>query len=225
MEKYPCRPIVYWTSDGRRGGGRNLPMSSDSSSRPKRLIDDMLAGVSGSSAEPLDEDTVFDILSNRRRRQIIYYLQEQGGEAPLRDVANAVAGWEEGEAPEDVTEKQSRRVYVSLYQSHVPRLTEVGLIEHDDSGMVRLTDRVRLLDPYLNPHDDGPAWQVYYLAVGLLGVLLGVLLTLGLPPAGLVSAVNLLMLVSLALVILALAHAQQSGTPRDASERRKLHEE
>lgn len=200
-------------------------MSSDPSSRPRRLIDGVLSGVGGVSGEPLDEDTVFDILSNRRRRQIIYYLQEHGGEAPLRDVANAVAGWEEDEAPEDVTEKQSRRVYVSLYQSHVPRLTEVGLIEHEDTGMIRLTDRVRLLDPYLDPHTDGPPWQVYYLAVGLVGVLFGVLVSLGLPPAGLVSGANLLLVVSLGVVILALAHAQRAGTPRDATERKRLSDE
>jgi hypothetical protein len=200
-------------------------MSSDSSSRPRRLIDGVLSGVGSASGEPLDEDTVFDILSNRRRRQIIYYLQEHGGEAPLREVANAVAGWEEGEAPGDVTEKQSRRVYVSLYQSHVPRLTEVGLVEHDDSGTVRLTDRVRLLDPYLNPHTDGTPWQVYYLALGLVGVVLGVLVALGLPPAGFVSGANLLLVVSLGTVILALAHAQRAGTPRDASERRQMNDE
>lgn len=200
-------------------------MSSDSSSRPRRLIDGVLSRAGSTSGEPLDEDTVFDILSNRRRRQIIYYLQEHGGEAPLREVANAVAGWEEGEVPEDVTEKQSRRVYVSLYQSHVPRLSEVGLIEHDDSGVIRLTDRVRLLDPYLNPHTDDPPWQVYYLALGLVGVVLGVLVTLGLPPVGVVSGANLLLIVSLGVVILALAHAQRVGTPRDASERRRLEDE
>lgn len=200
-------------------------MSSDPSSRSKRLIDGVLSGVGSVSGEPLDEDTVFDILSNRRRRQIIYYLQEHGGEAPLREVANAVAGWEEGQALEDVTEKQSRRVYVSLYQSHVPRLTEVGLIEHDDSGTVRLTDRVRLLDPYLNPHTDGRSWQVYYLALGLVGVVLALLALLGLPPAGLVSGANLLLVVSLGVVILALTHAQRAGTPRDASERSQLTEE
>lgn len=199
-------------------------MSSDSSSRPRRFIDGVLSGVGGTSGEPLDEDTVFDILSNRRRRQIIYYLQEQGGEAPLRDVANAVAGWEEDEAPEDVTEKQSRRVYVSLYQSHVPRLTEVGLVEHDDTGTVRLTDRVRLLDPYLNPHSDETPWQLYYLAVGLVGVVLGVLVSLGLPPAGFVSGANLLLGISLAVVVVALAHAQRTGTPRDASERTQLYQ-
>jgi hypothetical protein len=199
-------------------------MSSDSSSRPRRFIDGVLSGVGGTSGEPLDEDTVFDILSNRRRRQIIYYLQEQGGEAPLRDVANAVAGWEEDEAPEDVTEKQSRRVYVSLYQSHVPRLTEVGLVEHDDTGAVRLTDRVRLLDPYLNPHSDETPWQLYYLAVGLVGVVLGVLVSLGLPPAGFVSGANLLLGISLAVVVVALAHAQRTGTPRDASERTQLYQ-
>jgi hypothetical protein len=185
-------------------------MSSDSSSRPRRFIDGVLSGVGGTSGEPLDEDTVFDILSNRRRRQIIYYLQEQGGE--------------EDEAPEDVTEKQSRRVYVSLYQSHVPRLTEVGFVEHDDTGAVRLTDRVRLLDPYLNPHSDETPWQLYYLAVGLVGVVLGVLVSLGLPPAGFVSGANLLLGISLAVVVVALAHAQRTGTPRDASERTQLYQ-
>jgi hypothetical protein len=199
-------------------------MSGDSSSRSRRLIDEVLSGVGSTDSESLDEDTVFDILSNRRRRQIIYYLQEHGGEAPLREVANAVAGWEEDETPDNVTEKQSRRVYVSLYQSHVPRLSEVGLIEQDDTGVIRLTDRIRLLDPYLNPHDEGPTWQVYYLAVGLAGVLLAVAVSLGLPPAGLLSGANMLLIVSLGIVVLALAHAQRSGTPRDASERTQLPE-
>jgi small-conductance mechanosensitive channel len=200
-------------------------MSSDSSSRPRRLIDGVLSGMDSTSGEPLDEDTVFDILSNRRRRQIIYYLQDNGGEAPLREVADAVAGWEEGQAPEEVTEKQSRRVYVSLYQSHVPRLTEVGLIEHDDSGAVRLTDRVRLLDPYLNPHTDTRSWQWYYLAFGVVGVVLALLSLLGFPPAGVISGANLLLVVSLGFVLLALAHVQRAGTPRDASERRQLDDE
>jgi small-conductance mechanosensitive channel len=200
-------------------------MSSDSSSRPRRLIDGVLSGMDSTSGEPLDEDTVFDILSNRRRRQIIYYLQDNGGEAPLREVADAVAGWEEGQAPEEVTEKQSRRVYVSLYQSHVPRLTEVGLIEHADSGAVRLTDRVRLLDPYLNPHTDTRSWQWYYLAFGVVGVVLALLSLLGFPPAGVISGANLLLVVSLGFVLLALAHVQRAGTPRDASERRQLDDE
>lgn len=197
-------------------------MSGDASNNPESRIHTTLSGMGDANEDVVDEETIFDILSNRRRRQIIYYLQEHGGQAPLREVANAVAGWEEDEPSESVTEEDRRRVYVSLYQSHVPRLTDAGLLEHDDSGVIKLTDRVRFLNPYLAPHSGNPSWQKYYLAIGLLGVLFGVLILLDLPPAGFIPGVNLLLIISFGIVILALIHARQVKSPRDASERDQL---
>jgi DNA-binding transcriptional ArsR family regulator len=185
-------------------------MGNDSSSESRRLIDEVLP-TGGSGGEPLDEDTVFDILSNRRRRRIIYYLKEHGGSAELRDLADVVAAWEEEMPVEEVTEKQSRRVYVSLYQSHVPRLAEVGLVRHDDSGRVTLTDRVRKLDPYLDPHGDDDRFEFYYLGLGLIGFLLGALFVLGVVPTTLVSGGTALLVVSFGLVLLSLAQVQRSG--------------
>jgi hypothetical protein len=197
-------------------------MPDDALDNPESRIHTTLSGMSDANEDILDEETIFDILSNRRRRQVIYYLQEHGGQAPLREVANAVAGWEEDEPSESVAEKDRRRVYVSLYQSHVPRLTDAGLLEHDDSGVIELTDRVRFLNPYLAPHSDSPSWQIYYLAIGLLGILFGVLILLDFPPVGVITGVNLLLIISFGTVILALIHARQVQSPRDAFERDQL---
>ena len=42
-------------------------------------------------------------------------------------------------------------MYVSLYQTHIPKLDSVGLVEYDqENGDVALTDRAHQIDAYLS---------------------------------------------------------------------------
>lgn len=98
----------------------------------------------GDRAISLDE--LFDILSNSRRRHVVELLDEHGGSAEFRELTDAVARRETG-VP--VSYDERKRVYVSLRQSHLPRLADAGVVEYDpDRGTVRATP---LFDTVVRP--------------------------------------------------------------------------
>lgn len=91
-------------------------------------------------------DLVFDLLSNARRRHVLELLGDHDGETSFRELTDAVARREMGEP---VSYDQRKRVYVSLRQSHLPRLADAGVVEYDrDRGTVRETP---LLDTVRRP--------------------------------------------------------------------------
>lgn len=121
---------------------------------------------------PPDDDP-FELLANHRRRHILRCLADSGGEAPLWELSRNVAAHETDTASEEVDEREIRRVYVSLYQTHVPTLQESGFVEYDETErQVRLGDRT---DEIIALLQDWSArrrrWAVYYLvaAFGLAG--------------------------------------------------------
>jgi hypothetical protein len=117
----------------------------------------------------LTQDDVFEILSSPRRRYLLYYLRQRQEPVELTDLAEHVAAWENGIDPDELTTQERKRVYVSLYQTHVPKLDDAGVVDYDaDSGMVRLTQRARRIDTYL---EDGEEirWQLLYVGLALLG--------------------------------------------------------
>lgn len=126
-----------------------------------------MARTAGSDS--LSQDRVFDILSNPRRRFVLHYLSSQSDSIPLRELADEVARWETGD--ETLSPQQRKRVYVSLYQTHIPRLADAGMIEFDsESGLVELRDRAMEIDKYVKNQSDDRRWPIYYIVVGLLGI-------------------------------------------------------
>lgn len=107
------------------------------------------------ASDDLEMDTVMDLLGNARRRRIIYLLDKWGGDADLDDLAGEIAATEQGTAPESVAQEDRRRVYISLYQNHLPKLDSHGIVEYDpDDRRAHLTDRaIEILDaiPAGNP--------------------------------------------------------------------------
>lgn len=87
----------------------------------------------------LDVDTVFHLLSNERRRWAVEYLAENDGATDLRDMAQAMAFIEsDGYAtPEAVPRNLYKAAYVSLYQTHLPKLESAGVIDVSRAGNVR----------------------------------------------------------------------------------------
>jgi hypothetical protein len=105
---------------------------------------------------------VFELLQNQRRRRVLRYLTtETDGRATLSDLAEHVAGLENDVPPDRVTSTQRKRVYVGLYQAHLPKLDDYGVVDFDKHrGTVDLRDTTDL-DPCLEwvaaVEDDDPA--------------------------------------------------------------------
>lgn len=106
--------------------------------------------------QPLSRDDVFHILQTRRRRDVLRYLRDADGPVELRDLAEQVAAWEHGTTVDGLSSGQRQRVYISLYQSHLPKLDNRGIVTYDkDRGLVERNSRASELDPYLE--DSAPA--------------------------------------------------------------------
>ncbi|MFC3476427.1 DUF7344 domain-containing protein [Halobacterium litoreum] len=129
--------------------------------------------MSNQERESLSQGEVYDLLSNARRRFVISYLRERDEPVELSDLSREVAAWENETAVENLTDQQVKRVYVSLYQTHVPKLDDSGIVDYDqDSGEVRLTSSVAELDTYLPERDDERVpWQLVYAGIAGVGLL------------------------------------------------------
>lgn len=118
-------------------------------------------------SEPnLSEQQAFDLLSSYRRRLALHCLSESGGEATVGELASALAALENEVSTDAVTRKQRKRVYTALRQSHLPRLSEAGVVEYDpEAGLVEATPLADELQRYRAHDPDGTDWRALYLAV------------------------------------------------------------
>jgi DNA-binding transcriptional ArsR family regulator len=124
-------------------------------------------------AERLSKDTIFSMLSNQRRRYVLYYLNQRSGTVSLRDLAERIAAWENDVDVADLDYKQRKRVYTSLHQTHLPKLDEAGIVDYDqEEGTITLADRATDLDIYLElvGEYDVP-WCDFYLGLSAVATL------------------------------------------------------
>jgi len=77
----------------------------------------------------LDEGLIHELLRNSRRRAVLRIIHQQR-EATAREIAEQIATEETGESPPSRDDRQS--VYISLIQTHLPKLDETGTIEYDE---------------------------------------------------------------------------------------------
>lgn len=163
--------------------------------------------MSSTNTDALSRDEVYDILSNGRRRYVIHLLREEGEPIPLSELSDRVAAWENDLPVSELTDQQIKRVYVSLYQTHIPKLEESNLVEYDkDSGQVSLTSTVSSLDAYLPEEDRREIpWQLIYLGLAVVGLAVyGIATVAGEAIAqGTLNAIGLLVFASFAVVVAA----------------------
>ncbi|MCU4718623.1 DUF7344 domain-containing protein [Halapricum hydrolyticum] len=119
----------------------------------------------------LSPDQAFDILSNQRRRYALHYLSEHPEGEKLQELARRLAAWENEISVEKVSKKQQKRVYVSLYQTHIPKLEAEGVVDYDsESGLITLTSHADDVTTYLQDDEDrSDQWHRYYLALVVAG--------------------------------------------------------
>lgn len=105
-----------------------------------------------SMATALSKDDVFHLLQCGRRRAVLRILSANDDQSVfrMRDVAEAVAAWEHDTTVAKLHSDQRQRVYISLYQSHLPKLDEHGVIAYDQSrGIIQPRPLLAVLEPYL----------------------------------------------------------------------------
>ena len=104
----------------------------------------------------LAKDVLFDLLKNQRRRDALTYLAANDGRTTLSDMAEHIAAKENDLPVESINSKQRKRVYIGLYQCHLPKLSDAGVIDFDkDRGTIELGDLATQLYPYIDTGDDG----------------------------------------------------------------------
>lgn len=144
------------------------------------------------NADGLSKDDVFDILSNARRRYVLYHLREERDPVELGDLARELAAWENETTVEELTKQQRKRVYVSLYQTHIQKLQEAGIVEYDeDSGKVSLGSSAAEIGAHIaledSDEDGSPGWAGAYAALAGIGLVLYALTTFEVFVFGLLS--------------------------------------
>jgi hypothetical protein len=95
-------------------------------------------------------DEVFELLKNPRRRQVLVYLHSRDDTASVGHLADQIGGWENDKEPRLLTSKERKRVYVSLYQSHLPKMADTGAISYNkDRGVVEAGPYIHSFIEYL----------------------------------------------------------------------------
>jgi len=102
----------------------------------------------------LSLDDVFDLLKNRRRRLVLRYLVDADEPSSLSELSAHVAAAENDKPVRALSTSERKRVYVGLYQGHLPRLDEADVVAFDaEDGTVTIGDTADQVLGYLN--DDG----------------------------------------------------------------------
>lgn len=165
----------------------------------------------------LSQDQVFEVLKSPRRRYALYCLRQEGGGTELSKLTDQVAAWENETTPADLTSEQRKRVYISLYQTHLPKLDKADIVDYDrNTGDVVLSARASDIDIYLDDVSGSDvSWDRYYLALAGGSALLVAVVWLGVYPFGMLSGLSTAVFVLVAFTGSALvhyAHHRRSGT-------------
>ncbi|WP_158056718.1 DUF7344 domain-containing protein [Halorussus halophilus] len=128
----------------------------------------------GSDAARPSRETLFDLLGNARRRRVLRHLLEEPT-ITLTDLSARIAAWENDTPVADLSSRQRKQVYSSLYQTHVPRLSDNDVVEYDSTDrVVRLTsdpDRLNrlLFDDDSDATETTHRWSRYFFWTATVG--------------------------------------------------------
>lgn len=145
--------------------------------RPDRVPQE--EGSSSAQDERSDSDTgelpldvIFEIIKNERRRRVLEYLDETDEETvALGDLAEHIAALENGTTERALSAQQRKRVYVGLYQCHLPKMMESGIVEFDKNrGTIAVGPNVDQLGPYLDVDTDTDGGSLRAIALGFVAI-------------------------------------------------------
>lgn len=82
-----------------------------------------------------DDADAWDLLRNRRRRQVIVAVAntDDGETTTTREVAERIAAYENDKPVSELSSTEYKRIRIGIYQEHLPRLDDAGIIDYDQS--------------------------------------------------------------------------------------------
>lgn len=159
----------------------------------------------------ITSDAAFDVLRNARRRYVLYFLREESPRE-LGELAEQIAARENDTTVEGLSSKQRKSVYTALYQTHLPKLSDVGVVKYDrDRGVVWLAEAANQLDPYLDAGTNDGKWCNYFLGLAAVGGLVVIADGMGLAPLSTVPSIAVVVALISAFIGLSIAYAASKG--------------
>jgi hypothetical protein len=113
-----------WPQNGPPALDRRVPRL------PTMTANKLTRGQSVNSV-PLTMDEVTELINNRRRRLILQLVNESAEEMSLDQLSRKMAAVMNDISIDEVSSDERKKMYVSLYQNHLPKLDDDGVIEYD----------------------------------------------------------------------------------------------
>lgn len=179
----------------------------------------MVSEVTFNMDESLNKNDLFHLLQNERRRRVLRYLSDTDGAVEMRDIAEQIAAWEHETTVQQLSSQERQRVYIALYQTHLPKLADAGMVTYNQSrGIIERTPLTDQIIQYLDRNDatDRSAdtdskWVVYYTVVTAISVLLISVVWAGFELVPILSDIGLALLITLLYSTVTLMMAVNEG--------------
>ena len=173
----------------------------------------MSVGDHEQRTESLAEAEIHDVLRNDRRRLVLERLTAEESTQSVSDLAEHIAAVESGEDPPPRNVRQS--VYVSLHQTHLPKLDDLGIATYDaDAKEVTRAENADDVAVYMEVvPKNAISWAEYYFALSLVGIATLVAHEVGVP---LLVDNNATILAGLLLLLVALSAGYHILTQQEA---------
>ena len=114
--------------------------------------------------EALPIDIIFSVLQNQRRRLVLAAVEEQNGSTTLSELAEHIASIENDKPSAALNAQERKRVYIGLYQCHLPKMADADAIQFDQHrGAIERGPKAEQFHEYLDRDSASTdAWQWYY---------------------------------------------------------------
>jgi hypothetical protein len=119
-------------------------------------------------------DQIFEILKNQRRRYVLQYLRAVDSQVTLSDLSEQIAAWENEKEVRQITSSERKRVYVGLYQCHLPKMDGMDVVSFNKPrATIEPGRNVDYFYSYLDAQDNQKErpWSRYYIGLSIATVL------------------------------------------------------
>lgn len=156
----------------------------------------------------ISEDTIYEALSNRRRRYAIHAIKREECPLDAAELSTYVTAWEQGIEPDEVEYADRKSVYGALTRTHLPKLDDAGLIKYDsEAKRIEPTDAFNDVEVYMEVLKGREIpWNQYYLGLSGLAVVLLLAVQVGVPGFAAIEPITVGVLVATTFAVSALAH-------------------